>query len=334
LTALGTAVLLYLPWHHPLHALQQVVSFSLKFRQTMPPYFWHGQNWTDPPSLLSWAAMLLKAPPFVWGLSLWGFYLWRRSKWRTEALAHLLIFFAVFVSWPLFYPRAVSTIQFGLMYLALAGFAGGIAAGSAGLGQSFKWIYPIFAAMALVDAWHVHPNYLAYFNFMAGGPNAGYRWLADSDQDWGQSLPALADYLRAHGNPNVLLSYSGSADPRAYGIRFQDLLSPALFIRETRGELIGSDERPVWIALGTKVLQTEPRYMSWLQQNVKPQAIVGSTFLIYDVTRLPEAFRWLGTLYADTRRPLEARWAFERAHALDPGNALDAQALQLLKGKP
>ena len=35
------------------------------------------------------------------------------------------------------------------------------------------------------------PNYLAYFNQLAGGPSHGYRHLVDSSLDWGQDLPAL-----------------------------------------------------------------------------------------------------------------------------------------------
>ena len=332
-TALLTVVVFYLPWHHPVQALKQIISFALTFQQTMPPFYWHGRNWIDPPSILSWAAMAVKAPPFVWCLGLWGFYYWRQSKGHAAALAHLLLFFSMFLIWPLLFPRAVSTIQFGLFYFGLAGLAGGMAAGLNRPHNTTKWLYFLFAAGAFVDAWHVHPNYLSYFNTAVGGPDAGYRWLADSDQDWGQSLSVLGDYLKAHGDPNVLLAYSGAADPRAYDLRFQDLLSPALYVRETQGTLIGTDSRPVWIALSTKVLQTEPASFGWLRKNMAPQAMIDSCFFIYDVTRNPEAFRWLGFFYAETHRPAQARWAFERARGLEPDQKIDAQALRLLSDK-
>ena len=54
-------------------------------------------------------------------------------------------------------------------------------------------------------AWHVgesvtiRPNYLAYFNQLAGGPSQGYKHLADSSLDWGQDLPALKRWLDAEG---------------------------------------------------------------------------------------------------------------------------------------
>jgi hypothetical protein len=79
-------------------------------------------------------------------------------------------------------------------------------------------------------AWHVaesvaiRPNYLAYFNQLAGGPSQGYKHLADSSLDWGQDLPALKRWLDAQGLQQsgaggVYLSYFGTARPEYYGIR-------------------------------------------------------------------------------------------------------------------
>lgn len=79
-------------------------------------------------------------------------------------------------------------------------------------------------------AWHfvesvsVRPNYLAYFNQLAGGPAEGYKHLADSSLDWGQDLPALKQWLDGQGLQQagangVYLSYFGTARPEYYGIR-------------------------------------------------------------------------------------------------------------------
>jgi len=37
----------------------------------------------------------------------------------------------------------------------------------------------------------VYPHYLAFFNQSIGGPHNGYKWLADSNIDWGQDLKLL-----------------------------------------------------------------------------------------------------------------------------------------------
>ena len=91
---------------------------------------------------------------------------------------------------------------------------------------------PCFVGIATVAmlAWHVaesvtiRPDYLAYFNQLAGGPSEGYKHLADSSLDWGQDLPALKQWLdreglQRPGAGNVYLSYFGTARPEYYGIK-------------------------------------------------------------------------------------------------------------------
>jgi hypothetical protein len=70
-----------------------------------------------------------------------------------------------------------------------------------------------------------YPNYLAYFNEIAGGPANGYKHLVDSSLDWGQDLPALSNWLNAHENDNetVYLSYFGTGNPIWYGIKANTL---------------------------------------------------------------------------------------------------------------
>jgi Dolichyl-phosphate-mannose-protein mannosyltransferase len=70
---------------------------------------------------------------------------------------------------------------------------------------------------------HAPRGYLAYFNAIAGGPDGGHHWLADSNLDWGQDLPRLAQWLRNHGVGRIQLGYFGSDDPHRYGIACEDL---------------------------------------------------------------------------------------------------------------
>ena len=71
--------------------------------------------------------------------------------------------------------------------------------------------------------WVARHGYLTYFNVLAGGPRGGHRWLADSNLDWGQDLPRLAEWMRRNGVPRVQLAYFGSDDPDRYGIAHEDL---------------------------------------------------------------------------------------------------------------
>jgi hypothetical protein len=47
--------------------------------------------------------------------------------------------------------------------------------------------------------------------------------LLDSNLDWGQDLPRLAAWMRAHGVGSVQLAYHGSDNPDRFGIRHEDL---------------------------------------------------------------------------------------------------------------
>ncbi len=70
------------------------------------------------------------------------------------------------------------------------------------------------------EAWRSRPNYLAYFNAIAGGQDNGWRHLVDSSLDWGQDLPALKTWLDAHApGERVFLSYFGTGDAAYEGIR-------------------------------------------------------------------------------------------------------------------
>lgn len=89
------------------------------------------------------------------------------------------------------------------------------------LPTSVRWRQVFVAAAALwlvVSGARVHPHYLAYFNEAAGGPARGHEWMAESNLDWGQALPALAETLREQGNPPIYLAYFGVEDPARFGI--------------------------------------------------------------------------------------------------------------------
>lgn len=63
-----------------------------------------------------------------------------------------------------------------------------------------------------------HPDYLPYFNQIAGGPRGGIHWLANSNLDWGQDLYRLPDWLAERGIRSVRLLYFGKGVPASYGV--------------------------------------------------------------------------------------------------------------------
>ncbi|HVX85794.1 MAG TPA: hypothetical protein VH253_13515 [Phycisphaerae bacterium] len=103
----------------------------------------------------------------------------------------------------------------------------GVAAAAIARRRMLQILTGVLAIWLAAADFFIYPHYLSYFNEAVGGPSHGYECLIDSAVDWGQDLPALADYLAAH-NPRhlpVYLSYLGCADPAYYGIRARPLPS-------------------------------------------------------------------------------------------------------------
>ena len=92
-----------------------------------------------------------------------------------------------------------------------------------------KWrIIPAVAILAvctvLVDCWRAHPDYLAYFNQLAG--NHPEQILVESDLDWGQDLDRLGVRLRSLGIQQVTIGYFGTAPMQEAGLPEYQLLRP------------------------------------------------------------------------------------------------------------
>ena len=78
----------------------------------------------------------------------------------------------------------------------------------------------------------IHPDYLAYFNQVSGGPDRGSEHLIDSNLDWGQDLLKLNRWLKKeHPGRKVGLAYFGQINPTLLTLRrdgFRWFLPPVL----------------------------------------------------------------------------------------------------------
>jgi hypothetical protein len=88
----------------------------------------------------------------------------------------------------------------------------------------------IALSVEAAESFACHPNYIAYFNPIAGSSDSGYKHLVDSSLDWGQDLPSLREWLERNVGDRapVYFAYFGSAEPRAYGILATPLPSPSM----------------------------------------------------------------------------------------------------------
>jgi hypothetical protein len=99
------------------------------------------------------------------------------------------------------------------IYLLLAVFAG-LGAVAAWNAKRFRgWSSTAAAVLALwlvVSSVRTHPDYLAYFNELAGGRPE--RIVVNSDLCWGQDYFRLVDTVRARGIDSIWVAYHGSLD--------------------------------------------------------------------------------------------------------------------------
>jgi hypothetical protein len=93
---------------------------------------------------------------------------------------------------------------------------------SALIQHNHRWLYPVAALLLFQIATTVHasPNYIAYSNEAWGGPTHTYRYLSDSNTDWGQQLIATSAYLRDHHITHCYFAYfvTPFVLPKDYGI--------------------------------------------------------------------------------------------------------------------
>ena len=146
---------------------------------------------------------------------------------------------------------------------------------------------PILLLWLLLTALWIHPDYLAYFNVLAGGPNNGWRALVDSNIDWGQDLGGLQAWLEENDVKQVWLSYFGEARPEYYGINYVGLDSwPPRLMNPQARPYAPSNPAPGIYAISATNLQgvhfANHNQFVWFRER-DPIAKIGYSIFLYDV---------------------------------------------------
>lgn len=120
-----------------------------------------------------------------------------------------------------------------------------------------------------VESLRAHPDYLPYFNQIAGDHPEDF--LVGSDLDWGQDLLRLEQTVRELKIEKLHIAYSGSAEPEFFD--FPELAN------------LADDDRPTgWVAVSLTGLKLYPARYGWLE-SYEPYTLVGKSIRLY---RIPE----------------------------------------------
>ena len=71
----------------------------------------------------------------------------------------------------------------------------------------------LWQAISVISA---YSHLLAYFNEAAGGPDQGYKYVVDSNLDWGQDLKRLKDWTEENNVEKIYIDYFGGSSPEYY----------------------------------------------------------------------------------------------------------------------
>ena len=220
----------------------------------------------------------------------------REDRWRDDLYLWLpaVLWFAV---------HSAFALDLGVRYLAplyplLFVLAGGIvpallrateAAGRSRLtALALPWALALSQASAALA---VHPDYLPFFNRVAGGKEGGIHWLGDSNLDWGQDLARLAPWLEAHGIERPRLLYYGAGVPAAYGVERRPMIASDWWEGPRPGDYVISAQyliRGLYSARtseGAGRSREEGAASDWLRR-YEPSDVLGGTLYLY---RFPPA---------------------------------------------
>jgi hypothetical protein len=129
----------------------------------------------------------------------------------------------------------------------------------------------------------IYPHFLAYFNEAVGGPNNGYRYVVDSNLDWGQDLKRLKDWVEEKGIDKIYLNYFGGGDPQYYlgnkyapwwGDRSPEEFPKGNYLAVSVTLLQGGRGKPV------PGFNQQTDYYLWLNE-YKPVAKIGYSIFVY-----------------------------------------------------
>jgi len=144
---------------------------------------------------------------------------------------------------------------------------------------------------------YIAPDYLTFFNVLAGGPREGWRLLVDSNLDWGQELWALDAFLKERQPERVHLSWFGCTYPHLYGRELEYRLLPSHFAYPYPSTAARSAYNPLHPEPGMYVIGATNLNGVGLAagdvfarfREIEPMERIGNSLFVYEVPGAPAA---------------------------------------------
>ncbi len=215
--------------------------------------------------------------------------------WARDHFTELTMLLWIAVYW---YASITSNLNIGVRHLMpVYGFTFILLSGAlvkvCGVINSKKLLTAYYFLLIILCSWYlfenlaVYPYYLTYFNQVAGGPAGGYRYVVDSNLDWGQDVKRLADWVEENNINKISLDYFGWAD-QSYYIK-DKLVWIWAGKYKNAGEFLADNPNGGYIAVSATFYQgsfqkPETSY-AWLE-NYKPITVIGNSIFVWYISPL------------------------------------------------
>ncbi len=143
-------------------------------------------------------------------------------------------------------------------------------------------------AWYLAETLFTAPHFLPYFNQFAGGTDNGYRYVTDSNYDWGQDLKRLTKWVKEKNINKIAVDYFGGGNPKYY------LGNKVEYWQSSKGN--PKEEGIEWLAVSINTLQgafgklhpgqtrdseDEYRWLKEIKNPYQPDYKAGKSIFIY-----------------------------------------------------
>ncbi len=179
----------------------------------------------------------------------------RRSSFFSNELFMLVpvVFFSIYFNF--FYNAQIGIRFYLLIFPLLYVFAGGLLKNWSGISIGSRVGIFVLAAYLVGSVASYYPQYLAYFNEIVWDRKTAYKYLANSNLNWGQGQNYLKDYMAAH--PEAVFE--------------PDRVRSGLLV-VLPDELVG--------------VTVDPGKFAWLRDNFQPVDTVDYIYLVYKISPL------------------------------------------------
>ena len=203
-------------------------------------------------------ASLFKVPIVSQLMYLLAYYLYLREAHRRKRFFDDDIFLFVPVVFFAIYYNTFFNAQIGIRYYLIVFpflyiFSGHLLKDFIKFNRTKKILFLGSIAYLAFSVLSYFPNFLPYFNEFVWNRSQAYRYLADSNIDWGQNSDALGEYLSAH--PEAVFA--------------PDEIQSDIIVLSVN-QLTG--------------VQGGPEKYKWLRDNFEPVETISYTYLVYEIS--------------------------------------------------